>query len=224
MTNEGHPWKHGWGHSAPSNYDSTAFALLSVNKSDPSKRKVLQEHIPSNHTTRVDLRLLRKPSGSINSNKSKVYNVTYNSYGLLNPKTFDNNYRNMKSNVNPQCFYYKDKQGKVHETTPQSVDSNDRIPKAHKTILKNKYRWCTFQMRATMKLKPQTNNKIVPVFRTYVWCAPANTPDTKEHPRFCGQVGKDFLSVLRQSVGVLRLDVQKNHTQRDSVFENRRLL
>ena len=119
MTNEGHPWKHGWGHSAPSNYDSTAFALLSVNKSDPSKRKVLQEHIPSNHTTRVDLRLLRKPSGS-NSNKSKVYNVTYNSYGLLNPKTFDNNYRNMKSNVNPSVSTTKTSRARCTKPHPKA--------------------------------------------------------------------------------------------------------
>lgn len=147
MTDNGHPWKHAWGKLNASNYDSSAYALLKIKKNNASKISVEQEYIPSNRTTKIDMRLLPVPK-----QKNKYY-ATFNTYGLLNPKIFKKDYNNMKTNVRPQCFYYKDSSGKVHKKTSAGMfDKNNKLSPKHKTLFKMRDRWCTFQMRATMTL------------------------------------------------------------------------
>ena len=165
MNNIGHPWKHQWGKKNnkwgnESSFDSTAFALIKVSN-ETSIVSVLKEYIPSNRNSKIDMRIIsRTPS---TKNRGPSYSVTYNVFGLLNPKRYSNNYKNMKSNINPTCFYYMNKKGKVYENASSVVkiiDKNILFTKSHKDILK-KQSWCTFQMKATMHV-PKT--KFVPRF------------------------------------------------------------
>ena len=162
MDDIGHPWKHQWGKkdgkwSNEPSFDSTAFALIKVNKIN-AKVSVLKEYIPSNRNSKIDMRVLARTR--LRNGRHPSYYVTFNTFGLLNPKRFPNNYKNMKSNINPMCFQYIDNKGKVYnDANNRLIDKDKRLTKTHKNILK-KQSWCTFQMRAIMHL----TSKMIPRF------------------------------------------------------------
>ena len=166
MNDIGHPWTHQWGKkngkwgNEPS-FDSTAFALIKVNKGN-SAVSVLKEYIPKNRNSKIDMRILTRTYPK--NNRMPSYYVTFNTFGLLSPKRYMNNYKDMKSNINPTCFYYMNNKGKVYKNANNLlIDKNKRFTKAHKTILK-KQSWCTFQMRATMHVP---KSKFIPRFSNF---------------------------------------------------------
>lgn len=148
----GHPWVTFW---KMSRFDGTAFLLLEVSKRNPSNVRVLRE-FPVSRNGRVDMRLYPSP------NRSNEFFVTFNTFGLLNPRTYPKNYgRSKETDFQPTCFLYKHpKTDKVFpdataKPTVRVIDANKGLTVKHKEMYKQQS-WCTFQMKAVMRYNETT--------------------------------------------------------------------
>lgn len=144
----GHPWVTFW---KMSKFDGTAFLLLEVSKQDPSDMRVLKE-FPVTRNGRVDMRLVP------NNNENGSFWVTFNTFGLLNPRTHSKNHKRAKDTAfQPTCFLYKNpKTGRVVPgVKPRVINANRTLTESQKQLYKQQS-WCTFQMKARMVFHEST--------------------------------------------------------------------
>lgn len=148
----GHPWVTFW---KMSRFDGTAFLLLEVSKKDPSSGVRVVREFPVTRNGRVDMRLYPSPS------RANEFLVTFNTFGLLNPRTYPKNYGSSKdSDFQPTCFLYKNTKATVFKDATakpavRAIDSNKRLSAQQKRQYKDQS-WCTFQMKAVMRYNEST--------------------------------------------------------------------
>lgn len=143
----GHPWVTFW---KMSRLDGTAFLLLEVSKRDPSDMRVVKEFSVTRNG-RVDMRL-------VPNNNDGSFWVTYNTFGLLNPRTHAKNHARVKDTAfQPTCFLYKNpKTGRVvSDVKPRVIDANRTLTESQKELYKQQS-WCTFQMKGRMTFDEST--------------------------------------------------------------------
>lgn len=147
----GHPWVTFW---KMSRFDGTAFFLLEVSKSNPENLRVLKE-FPVTRNNRVDMRLF------VNEQTGDIH-TTFNTFGLLHPKTHAKNYKNATdTEFQPTCFLYKNKKtdkvfpNVTQKQTVKTIDANRTLTVAQKDRYKHQS-WCTFQMKARLTVKGDT--------------------------------------------------------------------
>ena len=145
--NVGHPWYNRWGYSS---FDGTAFAVWKLSK-PTHEITVLLDKIPSIGNSKIDMRLLRSPTGPPNT-----YVATYNTFGKMNPLKRSQDYNSMSNKLRLKCFHMVDPKTKKVNYTP----SAKTLQKVGLTSQEHRDSYCTFQNVTTIQFSPS----LVPSF------------------------------------------------------------
>jgi hypothetical protein len=144
----GHPWYDRWGYSV---FDGTAFAVWKFSKST-HEITVLKDKIPSIGNSKIDMRLIRAPSGS-----SNTFVATYNTFGKLSPLQRQQNYDVFSDKLRPKCFHMMNTKTKKIDYKP----SSKKLKTVGMTVQEHKNSYCAFQNVATIEFSPT----LVPSFK-----------------------------------------------------------